>query len=218
MLTAANLVPMVRKLVESFLEEIGDEESVQNSYIFDYVTRALRRLAGVAYQEKDSDALYISSDDYAIFQIGGVDITDIYAPLRILDPQGRDTQKRVSFADTRGWWRESTNTRIHIKGFSHVTNPLPAGNYTLQYLKYPSTVSSLSSVIDFPDAGEMGLCYFVAALVMESRPSAKDLSTHYYNLAAQHLKVAEQATIDGRGTSSGGFVPSLARIDAIFGG
>lgn len=218
MLTAGNLVPMIKKLAESFLEEIGDEESVQDNYIFQYLTHALRRLAHIAYHQKNSDALYVSSDDYAIFQIGGVDITDIYAPLRILDPQGRDTQKRVSFADTRGWWRESTNTNIHLKGFALATNPMPAGNYILQYLAYPAIVASLESAIQFPDAGSMGLCYFTAALILESRPSAKDLSTHYYNLAQSHLKIAQQANIDGRGTSSGGYVPSLATVDLAFGG
>lgn len=218
MLTAANLVPMIKKLAESFLEEIGDEEAVQNSWIFDYLTKSLRRLAGIAYQEKTSDALYISSNDYAIFQIGGVDITDMYAPQRIIGPDGRDAQHRTSFSDNRGWWRNSTNTQIHITGFTLEKNPMPAGDYRLQYLFYPAEVTSLVSAINFPDAGEMGLCYFTAALILESRPSAKDLSTHYYNLANQHLKIAEQANIDGRGVSSNGIVPSLTRVDAIFGG
>lgn len=220
MLTAANLVPMIKKLAESFLEEIGDEENVQNDYIFQYLTHALRRLAHIAYYEKTSDALYISSDDYAIFQIGGADITDIYSPLRILDPNGRDTQKRVSFADTRGWWKESANTNIHLKGFALATNPMPAGNYILQYLAYPAPVTSLVSAIQFPDAGSLGLCYYVAGLILESRPydGDKAIVAHYMEIAKGHLKIAVQANIDGRGTSSGGFVPSLATVDMAFGG
>lgn len=218
MLIASDLVPMIKGLAASYLEEIGDEEGVQNSFIFQYLTHSLRRLAHIAYQEKDSDALYISSDDYHIFQIGGSDITDIYAPLRILDPNGREVQKRVSFADTRGWWREATNTKIHIKGYALATNPLPQGNHILQYLAYPATVASLESPVQFPDAGSMGLCYYVAGLILESRPSAKDLVMHYMTLSKTHLKIAMQANIDGRGTSSGGFVPSLAMVDLVFGG
>lgn len=218
MLIASDLVPMIKGLAASYLEEIGDEEGVQNSFIFQYLTHALRRLAHIAYQEKDSDALYISSDDYHIFQIGGSDIADMYAPLRILDPNGRDMQKRVSFADTRGWWREATNTKIHIKGYALATNPLPQGNHILQYLAYPATVASLESPVQFPDAGSMGLCYYVAGLILESRPSAKDLVMHYMALSKTHLNIAMQANIDGRGTSSGGFVPSLAMVDLVFGG
>ncbi|NJJ38542.1 hypothetical protein [Paenibacillus apii] len=209
---------MIKQLAASYLEEIGDEEGTQNNYIFQYMTHALRRLAHIAYQQKDSDALYISSDGAAIFQIGGTDISNMYAPLRILDPNGRDMQKRVSYADTRGWWREATNTQIHIKGYALATNPLPAGNHILQYLAYPAAVSSLLSPVQFPDAGSMGLCYYVAGLILESRPNAKDLVTHYYNLAQGHLKIAVQASIDGRGTSSGGFVPSLNSVDLAFGG
>ncbi|MEK3838650.1 hypothetical protein [Paenibacillus sp. FSL R7-0128] len=218
MIYASDLVSTIKQLAQSYLEEIGDEENVQNAYIFQFMNQALRKLAHIAYQQKNSDALYISSDDYAVFQIGGTDISDIYSPLRILDPNGRDMQKRVSFADTRGWWREATNTPIHIKGFALVTNPLPAGNHILQYLAYPAPVAALTSPVQFPDAGSMGLCYYVAGLILESRPTAKDLVMHYMNLSQTHLKIAVQANIDGRGTSSGGYVPSINTVDVAFGG
>jgi hypothetical protein len=209
MIYASDLVPTIKKLVESYLEEIGDGAAEQNSNIFMYLNQGLRKLARLAYQERDSDALYISSDDYQIFTIGGNAITNMYAPLRILDPQGRDMQKRVSFADTRGWWREATNVNIHIKGYALATNPLPAGNHILQYLAYPGTIASLESRVDFPDVGSMGLCYFVAGLILESRPSAKDLANHYYGLADGYWEIVELANMEGRGTSSGGPVPSM---------
>lgn len=208
MIYASDLVPTIKKLAESYLEEIGDEDGVQNSFIFQYLNQGLRRLAHLAYQQKDSDALYISSDDYHIFTIGGSPITNMYAPLRILDPQGRDMQKRVSFADTRGWWREATNTNIHIKGYALATNPLPAGNHILQYLAYPAPVISLQSAVQFPDSGSMGLCYYVAGLILESRPTAKDLVNHYYGLADGYWDIVILANTMGRGTSSGGPVPS----------
>ncbi|OMD69190.1 hypothetical protein BSK48_17085 [Paenibacillus odorifer] len=210
MLTAGDLVPTIKKLAESFLEEIGDEDNVQNSFIFQYLNQGLRRLVHLAYQQKDSDALYISSDGLQIFTVGGAPITNMYSPLRILDPQGRDMQKRVSYADTRGWWREATNTNITIKGYALATNPLPQGEHILQYLAYPSTVSSLQSRVEFPDAGSMGLCYYVAGLILESRPTAKDLVNHYYGLADGYWDIVLLANTAGRGVSSGGMVPSQA--------
>lgn len=210
MLTAANVVPTIKKLVESYLEEAGSTDLEQNETIFMYLTQALRKLAHLAYYEKTSDALYISSDGDAIFQRSAADITDMYAPLRILDPQGRETQKRVSYADTRGWWRDAANLNINLKGFALATNPLPAGEYTLHYLAYPASINSLNSTINFPDAGSMGLCYYTAAMIYESLPTAKDLVNHYYGLADGNWEVAALANSMGRGISSGGPVPSTA--------
>lgn len=210
MLIASDVTTTIKKLVESYLEEAGNTDQEQNNTIFMYLTLALRKLAHLAYYEKASDALYISSDGDAIFQRSGQDITDIYSPLRILDPQGRETPKRVSYADTRGWWRESANTNINLKGFALATNPLPAGTYTLHYLAYPASVNSLNSPLNFPDAGIMGLCYYTAALILESLPTAKDLSNHYYGLADGNWEVVGLANSMGRGVSSGGIVPSPA--------
>lgn len=218
MLYASDLIPTIKRLVSSYLEELGDEENVQNAAIFEMITMSLRKLASLAYQQKTSDALHISSDDYAIFQIGNSDITDIYAPQRIINPNERDTPKRVSFTDTKGWWKESTNTNIHINGFTLTDHPMPPGNYILQYVAYPAPVASLGSVVQFPDAGAMGLCYYVAGMICESLPNAKDLASHYYTLAQSNLKIVQQANIDGRGTASGGYVPSQYAIDAVFGG
>jgi hypothetical protein len=217
MLIASDLVPTIKRLAASFLEEIGDETGVQNAAIFEMLTMALRRLAHIAYQEKKSDALYISTDDDAIFQIGGSDISDMYAPLRIIDPNGRDMQKRVSFPDTRGWFKDASNLQINIKGFTYPGNPLPAGDHILHYIHYPSTIASLDSIVQFPDAGAMGLCYYVAGLILESRPTAKDLVSHYMTLSKEHLKIVQKASITGRGTFGSGYVPSMADVDEMFG-
>ncbi|MNY18347.1 hypothetical protein D3C86_1517230 [compost metagenome] len=142
----------------------------------------------------------------------------MYSPLRIIGPDGWEINKRTSFTDYRGWWRESSNSDIHIKGFTDPGNPLLSGGYLLQYLAYPALVTDTSSVVEFPDSGTMGLCYQCAALIVESLPSAKDLAVHYYNLSSQYMKIATQANIDARGQSSGGFVPSLFTIDQAFKG
>lgn len=209
MLTAGDLLPTIKKLCASYIEEIGANDDDQNVYLFQYMSHALRKLASIAYQCKDSDQLEITTDGYVTFK-RGLNIANMYAPLRILDPFGRDMQKRVSFADTRGWWRESSNTEIHIKGYALATNPLPGGAHILQYIAYPTPITSMTTVIEFPDAGSMGLCYYAAALIVESLDDSKDLAAHYYSLADSHLEVVVQANIEGRGTSSGGYVPSMA--------
>lgn len=211
MLTADSLLPTIKKIVASFIEEIGNTDNQQNQYIFIFINEALRKLASVAYVMKESDSLTISADGLITFQRSSQPITDMYAPLRILDSNGREVAKRTAYADTRaGWWRESSNTPIHVKGLN--------GSYTLQYIAYPATVAANNSPIEFPDAGSLGLSYHVAAMIMEARPNAKDLATHYYALSNSYLKIAARANIDARGHGSGGYVPSLNAVDAAFGG
>jgi hypothetical protein len=211
MITADDLIPTIKKLTSSFLEEIGGTDSAQNSFIFIYLNNALRKLANIAYTMKISDPMTINADGFITFKSGAQDITNLYAPLRIVDPTGKESAKRVSYVDTKvGWWRESHNTQMHVRGFN--------GAYTLHYIAYPAQVAQTSSVIEFPDAGSMGLAYYTAALIVESLPNSKSLAVHFYTLAQQHLKVAVQANIDARGHSSGGFVPSLNTVDLAFGG
>lgn len=208
---------MIKKIAVSFLEEIGSTDSDQNVYIFDYLDKALKKLAGIAYVMKISDVKALSADGFVTFQQSGLDIANMYAPLRILDPNGRELAKRTSFTDTKGWWRESSNTQLHIKGFSLTSQALAAGNYTLHYLAYPATISSSSSVIEFPDAYAMGLCYYTAAMIGESFvDSDKSLVSHYYNLADADIAIATQANIDARGHGSGGFVPSQTKTREVF--
>lgn len=211
-ITAGDLLPTIKKLSASYLEEIGSTDEAQNVYIFAYINHALRELANIAYVMKISDPLSISSDGFVTFNLNTQPITNLYAPLRILEPSGtKEVRKRTSFVDTNGWWRESTNTQIHVKG-------LTAGSYTLHYIAYPATVATSSSIIEFPDSGTMGLSYYTAALVVESLPNGKDQADHYYGLYARHMKIAVQANIDARGHSSGGYVPSLNLVETVYKG
>ncbi|WP_138752761.1 hypothetical protein [Paenibacillus sinopodophylli] len=211
MITADDLLPTIKKLSASFIEEIGGTDTAQNSFIFIYLNNALRKLAKIAYVMKISDPLTVSLDGFVTFKSGTQDISSLYAPLRIINPSGSETAKRTSFVDTKiGWWRESSNTQIHVRGM--------VGDYTLHYLTYPAQVVQTSSAIEFPDAGSMGLAYYTVALIVESLPNSKSLSVHFYTLAQQHLKIATQANIDARGHSSGGFIPSLNDVDMAFGG
>lgn len=209
LITADDLIPTIKQITVSFLEEIGSTGSQQNQFIFIYLNQALRKLANIAYVMKISDPLTISGNGDVTFQLNSQPITNMYAPLRIMDSNGKETAKRTAYADTKaGWWRESSNTALNVKGLT--------GSYTLHYIAYPAQLAQTTSVIEFPDAGSMGLAYYTAAMIVESLPNAKDLVAHYYSLAQQHLKIAVQATIDARGHSSGGYVPSLNTVDTAF--
>lgn len=217
-ITAGDLLPTIKKLAASYLEEIGGTDSAQNSFIFIYLNNALRKLAHIAYNVETSDELNLSADGYVTFKKNNQDIANLYSPLRIYGPDGRTIPRRSSSEDYKGWWREAANTRIHIRGYTEKSQPLTAGNYTLDYIFYPTAVTQESSPVQFPDAGTMGLCYYCAALILESRPNAKDLVIHYFALANQHLSIAVQANIDARGKSSGGYAPTLNTVDQVFKG
>jgi len=216
MLTASDLLPIIKTLARAYLDEIGPNEESRDMYIRAYLNSALRKLASVAYQYRESDPLLLNSDGYVTFQRNAQPITDLYAPLRIIDPSGKEAEKRTSTAATKGWWRESSNTPLHIRGFT-LAQPLPSGNYVLQYIAYPATISSNTSPVEFPLAGQMGLCYYAAMLIVESLEDEQKPLPMYYNAKSQeHLKIAVQANIDARGHGSGGFVPSLNTIDTVF--
>lgn len=217
MLTANDLLPTIQKIASSYLDELGSNETDQNNYIFEFLSRTLRKLAGIAYQVKDSDKLTLSQDGYVTFKRDGVEIQDLYAPLTLLNPQGYEVTKRTSFSDDKGWWRDGSNSSVHIKGFSSA-RPLMQGDYTLKYVAYPKKITEATDAVEFPDAGSLGLSYHCAALIMESLPNHKDLATHFYNLSILHLKSITQASIDSMGRSTGGFRPDTATIDAVYKG
>lgn len=212
-----DLLPTIKTLARSYLDEIGPNEESRDMYIRAYINNALRKLASLAYVYRESDPLLLNADGYVTFQRNAQPITDLYAPLRILDPFGQETEKRTSTAASKGWWRESSNTQLHMRGFTLSSRPLPAGNYTLHYIAYPALISSNTSIVEFPDAGQMGLCYYAAGLIVESlEDEQKPLPLYHFAKAQEHLKIAVQANIDARGHGSGGFVPSQNIVDTVF--
>jgi hypothetical protein len=212
--TAQDLITPIQKYVASYIEEIGSSSAAQNVYLLNYLSLALRKLANLAYQAKISDVLSISADGDVTFVQGGLPL-DLYAMLRIIKPDGRSMNKRTSFEDYSGWWRESSNMPINITGFT-ATPPLAAGNYRLHYLKYPAKVTATGDPVEFPESAIMGLIYYTCAMVLESHPNLKDQTSYFYGLAKAQLKVAVLANMDARGTGSGGFVPSVSVVDQYF--
>jgi hypothetical protein len=206
MATAGDVITLVKTMNAMDMEELGTDAQQTDKLII-FLNRALKELAHLAYRTKVSDVLNIETDGYKTFQRGSVDITDLYAPLRILDPTGRDTNKRTSYAAPTGWWRESDAQQIHCKGMS--------GNHTLVYVAYPTAVTTTSSPLDFPEAGMMALAFWVIGIAKESR-NAYEESNAMYARARERLKVLVLANEAARGVSSGGYVPSINDVDRAF--
>lgn len=206
MATAGDVITLAKTMNAMDNEELGTDSQQTDKYII-FLNRALKELAHIAYRTRQSDVLNITSDGYKTFQKDSTDINDLYAPLRILDPTGKDTVKRTSYAAPTGWWRESDGQQIHVKSMS--------GNHTLIYVGYPLTVTDSNSPLDFPEAGVMGLTFWVIGIAKESR-NAFEESSAMYARARERLKITVLANEAARGVSSGGFVPSINDVDRAF--
>lgn len=206
MSTAGDVITLVQQMCANDIQEIG-EGTAQQTYLITVINRATKELAHLAYRTKISDVLNITTDGYQSFLTGAVAITDLYSPLRILDPNGTETVKRTSYSAPKGWWRESDAAQIHTKSMT--------GNHTLHYVSYPKAAADTNSALDFPEAGFMGLAFWCCGIVKESR-NAYDESNAMYSRAKERLKVLVLANIAARGTSSGGYVPSTNDVDSSF--
>lgn len=207
MATAGDVITLVKNMNAMDNEELGTDSQQTSKYII-FINRALKELAHLAYRTRQSGALNITGDGFQTFKTeSGVDITDMYAPLRILSPSGMDTVRRTSFAAPTGWWRESDGQPIHTKQLT--------GNHTLIYVGYPLSVTDTNSPLDFPEAGVMGLAFWVIGIAKEAR-NAFEESAAMYQRARDRFKIIVQANIAARGTSSGGFVPSINDVDTAF--
>lgn len=204
MRTAGQLATLIKQEVKMDLAEIGDTDSEQNQYIFDFISLALRGWAKLAYRTEVSDTLTIGSDGYVKFQKGGSDVSDMYEPLRILDSNGNEVRRRTSFSGAEGWFKESANADIHVKGFK-------SGDYTLHYIRYPKWISSPSDVPEWPEAGYMALIFQVCGMIKESK-NFYDESQAMYAKAERHLNAVAMANDSARGTRTIGAYQDLARL------
>lgn len=207
MATAGDVMTMVQQMCAMDIAEIGNDAAGQQAFLVTVINRATKELAHLAYRTKVSDPLNIVADGYQTFQVNGAPITDLYGPLRILNPSGTETVKRSSYSGPQGWWRESDAAQIHTKGLS--------GNHTLHYVAYPANVSNSVSALDFPEAGLMGLVFWCSGIVKESR-NAYDEAAAMYSKGKERLKILVLSNIAARGTSSGGYVPSTNDVDTSF--
>jgi len=206
MATAGDVITLAKTMNAMDNEELGNDTQQTQSYLL-FINRALKELAHLAYRTRVSDPLTITEDGFQTFKRNNTDITDMYSPLRILDSNGRLVNKRSSFDIGTGWWRESDAQAIHTKGLS--------GDYTLHYVGYPAAVTETNSVLDFPEAGIMGLTFWVIGIAKESR-NAFDESEAMYARARERFKVLVLANQAARGVTPSGYVPSIEDVDRGF--
>jgi hypothetical protein len=206
--TAGQLATVIKKMCAMDVAELGDVDSTQNTYIYDYMSRALKELASLAYVVKITDSLNIVADGFITFTLAGSNITDLYEPIRIVDSNGNEVLKRTFFSAPKGWWRESANSPFHVKGLS--------GNYVLHYKAYPTEITYDNQIPDFPESGYMVLCYYTAGMIKESKNFYEE-SAAMYSKAKERMKLLVKANEDGRGTM-GGRPPMVSDIDLYFKG
>jgi hypothetical protein len=142
--TVGELNAQIKRESKMNLAQLGSTDASQNAFIWPYMTEALWELAGEIKKKRTSDPLVVTSNGYVTFQVSGADIEDLYAPLRILTPNevtGTQFQNRTSFDAPLGWYRETANDKIHIKG---------AGTYVMQYIAYHPKITSDSQALEIP--------------------------------------------------------------------
>jgi hypothetical protein len=193
---AGQLASIIEKMSEMDVYDLGEDPS---TYIYYYLNIAMMKLARVAYQVKFSDALAISGDGYKTFQIAGTDISDVFEPMVIYDSNEVEVQKRTAYSAPKGWWRESDNLPIHVRG-------LAAGNYTLKYVKYPARVSIASDPIEFPPSGYDVLIKEVIASIKYSKNSYGGAEFADAQ-AKKSMGLALQGSVSARGTGTTGQPP-----------
>lgn len=203
---AKDLIFIIKRMGIMDIRELGNSDQQQDTYLLEYLNRALKELAHIAYVAKETDVLDIIADGYQTFTLNGQPI-DMYAPLRLLNANGSPVQKRTAFEAPVGWWRESSQNQIHTRGIT--------GNHVLHYIAYPKTLTNVNDDVEFPDAGMMGLVFWTLGIIKEST-NAYDESRAMYDRAKERLRVAIAANDFGRGKSTGGWVPSLNDVGLIY--
>lgn len=203
---AGQLSSIIEKMSEMDVYDLGEDPS---TYIYLYLNIAMLKLARVAYQVKFSDALTISSDGYKTFQIAGTDITDIFEPMVIYGSNDVEVQKRTAYSAPKGWWRESENLPIHVKG-------LTSGDYTLKYIKYPARVTIATDPIEFPPTAYDMLIKEVIALIKYSKNSygGADFADAQ---AKKSMGLAIQGSVSARGTGTTGQPPGPVDVSTARG-
>jgi hypothetical protein len=207
MTTAKECFDLIAKMDMMDIKVLGAETS-QKTYIYMYLTRALKELAHVARVVKIAEPLNIVSDDYQSFTISGQPI-DMYAPLRLLDNTDYSANNRSSFAHPMGWYREGSNQQIHTKGLN--------GTYILHYVAHPKsvTVATENEPVEFPEQGIMCLLYWTIGLIKESRNAFAEAQS-MFDKANQRIKLTILANESAKGRGSDGYIPSVNDVNTYF--
>lgn len=199
---AGQLATIIKKLVQMDLEELGPDDDTQNSYIFQFMNIIMMKMARMAYNVEFSDAKTISADGYVTFQLNGTDISNMFEPLTVYDASDNEMQKRTSYSAPKGWWRESNNLGIHVRG-------LTSGSYKVKYIRYPALVTLTTDTVEIPPSGYDALIKDVVSLI-KLAPNSYAGSETVGAMAKQAYGGVTQGAISARGTGNSGQPPGPA--------
>lgn len=158
--SVGELTSQIKKMGRMDLAHLGNAAE-QDTYIWYYMTIAMWRFTSLVYDLKTSDPLIVTAEGYVTFQRDGQPVDDLYDTLRIFDAADpkRPLMKRTSFEAPQGWWRDSFNTKVHIRG---------SGTWVMQYKGYPPKVTSADQVLEWPATSYDLLQYETIGKIKES--------------------------------------------------
>lgn len=194
--SVGELTSMIKKESKLNLAHLGNTATDQNTYIWYYITLAMWKYVSLAFVSRTSDALVVAANGYVTFKRNTADIDDLYEQLRILTPSevsGTVVQKRTSFDAPAGWWRESANAQIHIKG---------AGTYVMQYKGYPAKATTEGQFLEWPSTSYDLLMFETIGKIKESLNDLEG-AAQAYATADKLIPVLIKANADAQGTTGG---------------
>jgi hypothetical protein len=212
---AGQLFTIISSVCQNEMQDLATDTQGQKDAVYRLMNLCLWKQGRIAYWSQYSDQLNLSADGYYTFNSSNQPITDLFEPQMIFQPNGQPLQPRTSDVAPIGWYRESQNLQIHIRGFS-ATPALAAGNYQLKYLKYPKQITIDGDAIEIAPSGYYQLVFDVCRMIKLSRNSyggAEFMGQH----ADQALSAAVQGAISGRGTGAVGQPPSAADVQNVRG-
>jgi hypothetical protein len=193
---SGQLATIIQNLAQNEMGDLGATDALQKSAIYSLMNIAMMKLARIAYNTTYSDALAISTDGFVTFQVSSQAITNMFEPLVVLTSADQEIQKRTSYSAPTGWWRDSQNLEIHVRG-------LTVGNYTLKYIRYPKLVTLDTDTVEFPPSGYDALIKDIMSLVKLTRNSYAG-SEYMDGKSKAALGEVTQAAMSAKGTGSTG--------------
>lgn len=200
--TVGEITSMIKKNSRMDLAVLGSNDVEQDTYIQYYMTLALWKYAGLVWYKRTSDSLIVTANGPVTFQLGGVDIDDMYAQMYILDATGSKVTKRTTYEDpTRGWYREGFNDPIDIRG---------AGTYRLVYRAYHPKITSANDELMWPQTSYDLLMYETIGKIKQSKNDDAGAAAAFA-IAHKEVSILAKANSDSYG-STGGPVPSMNEV------
>lgn len=209
---AGQILTVVRTVNKMDIDYLGADDTAQNQMLFQFLNVALWNLARLCYNTEVSDVVNITDDGPVEFTRGSAAITNMYEPLRLVRIDGGrevEVNKRSSDTAPIGWYCESPNQPIHVRGST--------GQHRLKYIRYPRQVTQETDPVDCPESGYKALIMEISALVKDVKNFYQEAEAMAANAKSGYSAIT-QAAISGRGPSSGGMPPSFDDVKKAQGG